>query len=41
MADKTGRSGRTYSVDGRKFSWFPLDDDDEPSGFHAEPEEGQ
>ncbi len=30
MADKTSKSGRTYTVDGKKFSWFPLDDDDNP-----------
>lgn len=30
MPEKTTAAGRTYEVDGRKFCWFPLDDDDQP-----------
>lgn len=31
MPSKTTKSGREYDVTGKKFSWFPLDDDDKPS----------
>lgn len=27
---KTTDAGREYEVDGKKFRWFPLDDDDQP-----------
>lgn len=28
MPEKTTAAGRRYEVDGRRFTWFPLDDDD-------------
>lgn len=31
MPKKTTTEGREYEVDGRKFLWFPLDDDDKPA----------
>ena len=31
MPEKTTKLGRRYTIDGRKFSWYPLNDDDQPS----------
>lgn len=30
MPEKTSKNGRTYEINGKKLSWFPLDDDDNP-----------
>lgn len=34
MPTKSTKAGRKYEVTGKKFNWFPLDDEDEPK---AEP----
>jgi hypothetical protein len=31
MPTKTTKTGREYEVTGKKFHWFPLDDDDKPA----------
>lgn len=31
MPTKKTKSGREYEISGKKFSWFPLDDDDKPA----------
>lgn len=34
MPEKTSKDGRRYEIDGRRFTWFPLDEDDkEGDGF--------
>jgi hypothetical protein len=33
MPEKTTKSGRTYELDGRRFTWYPLDDDDQPGNL--------
>ena len=33
MPTKTTPDGRAYEVDGKKFTWHPLDDNDEPGNL--------
>jgi hypothetical protein len=33
MPTKTTPDGRTYEVEGKKFTWHPLDDNDEPGNL--------
>lgn len=33
MPEKTTPNGRTYNVDGKRFTWYPLDEDDQPGNL--------
>ena len=33
MVTKTTEHGRSYDVDGKRFTWMPLDDDDQPGNL--------